>query len=60
MSSRVSPENPFYWKFLKVGSVVVYSFIKYVPNIQECWSAPAHRRALTIKGVYEVNYSRYG
>ena len=39
-SLRVSPENPFDWKFLKVGSVIVYSFIKASPP-----------RALTVKGV---------
>ena len=54
---RVSLENPFDWKFFKVGTVVIYSFIKNVPNIQECWHAPP--RALTIKGVYEVSYSWY-
>ena len=56
---RVSPENPFDWKFLKVGSVVVYSFIKNVPNIQEFWPAPTPPRDLIIKGVYEVSYSWY-
>ena len=61
----VSPENPFDWEFLKVGSVVVYSFIKNVPNIQDYKNVgppqrPAPLRALTIKGVYEVDYSWYG
>ena len=26
-------EAPFDWKFLKVGSVIVYSFVKNVPNL---------------------------
>ena len=58
-SLTVSPENPFDWKFLKVGSVIVYSFIKNVPNIQEFWPAPAPPKALTIEGVYEVSYNSY-
>ena len=57
---RASPKNPFDWKFLNVGSVIVYSFVRNVPKIQECWLAPVSLRGLTIKGVYEVSYSCYG
>ena len=34
-SLRVSPVNPFDWKFLKIASVIVYNFVKNFPNIQE-------------------------
>ena len=47
-------------KFLKVDSVIVYSFVRNVPKIQECWLAPISLRGLTTKGVYEVSYNRYG
>ena len=45
---------------MNVGSVIVYSFVRNVPKIQECWLAPVSLRGLTIKGVYEVSYSCYG
>ena len=59
-SLRASPKNSFEWKFSKVVLVLVYSFVKNVPNIHECWLAPVSLRGLTIKGVYEVSYNRYG
>ena len=51
-SLKVSPENPFDWKFLKVGSVIVYSIMKNVPNLKEFSPHPAPPRVLTIKSVY--------
>ena len=35
-SLRVSPESPFDWKFFKVGSMIVYSFVRNIPNLQVC------------------------
>ena len=55
----VSPESPFDWKFLKVGSVIVYCFIKTVPNIQDCLHASAPPTELNIKSVYVINHSWY-
>ena len=40
-SLSLSPESSFDRKFLLVGSVIDYSFTKNVPNIQDCWHAPA-------------------
>ena len=60
LSLRGSPANPFVRNFLYVTSVIVYSFVRNVPNIQECWLAPVSLRGLTIKGVYEVSYNRCG
>ena len=57
---RASPKNPFDWKFLKVGSVIVYSFVRNIPKIQECWLVPVSLRGQTTNGVYEVSYNRYG
>ena len=57
---RASPKNPIHWNFLKVGSVIAYSFVKNFPKIQECWLASVSLRGLTVKGVYEVSHSRYG
>ena len=57
---RASPKNPLSLKFLNVCSAIVYSFVKNAPKIQECWLAPVSLRGLTVKGVYEVSYNRYG
>ena len=55
----VSPESPFDWNFLKVGSVIVYSFIKNLPNLQGPPLPLPHLRAQAIKCVYVINYSWY-
>ena len=46
--------------FINTFDSIVYSFIKNVPNIQDCWHVPAPSTVLTIKGVYVINYSLYG
>ena len=43
---------PFSWKLLKIGSVVVYSFIKNFPFLQVGWPTPVPPTPLTIKVVY--------
>ena len=49
----LSSENPFDCKFLKMFSVIVYSFVRSSPNLQVCrLSNPALPTALIIKGVY--------
>ena len=53
---RVSPENPFDWKFLKIGSVIIYSLIKNVPNLQVCQPVPTPPTALMLNA---VSYSWY-
>ena len=55
----VSPESPFYWNFIKVGSVIVYSFIKNLPNLHGPPLPLPHLRAQAIKCVYVINYSWY-
>ena len=59
-SLRVSPESPFDWKFFKVGSMIVYSFVRNIPNLQVCRLTLVSLTALTIKGVYVINNSWYG
>ena len=59
-SLRDSPENPFDWKFLKIGSIIVHSFITHFPNLQVSRHTLAPPTALTIKGVYAVSKSWYG
>ena len=59
-SLRLPPKSSFDWKFLKVASVIDYSFIKKISNVQDCWHAPAPPTGLNIKGVYVINYSWYG
>ena len=58
-SLTVSPESPFDWKFFKVGSVIVYSFIKNIPNLQGPPLPLPNLRAQVIKGVYLIKYSWY-
>ena len=58
LSLRVSPESQFDWKFLKIGSVIIYSFIKNKDRWQ--FPAPATKLVINIKGVYVINYSWYG
>ena len=55
---RVSPENPFDCKFLKVGSVIVLQ--KMSPTFKN-FELPLlfPDRALNIKDVYEESYSWY-
>ena len=36
----ISPEIPFDWNFLKIGSVIIYSFVSDSPNFQVCWLVP--------------------
>ena len=55
----VSPEIPFDCNFFKVGSVIVYSFIKKFSNLQGRTLPFPHLRAQAIKGVYVINYSLY-
>ena len=59
-SLRVFPESPFDWKFFKVGSMIVYSFVRNIPNLQVCRLTLVSLTALTIKGVYVINNSWYG
>ena len=48
----VSPESPFDWNFFfEVGSVIVYSFSKNLPNLQGPSLPLPHLRAQAIKGV---------
>ena len=51
---RVSLKNPFDWKFLKIGSVIVYSFVRNIRNLQICRLTPVPLTALTIKDVFYV------
>ena len=55
----VFPESPFDWNFLKVGSVIVYNFIKNFPDLQDLPLPLPHLKAQAIKCVYVINYSRY-
>ena len=56
----LSPRNSFAWRFLKIGSVIVYSFVRNYPNLQVYRLTHVHSTALTIKAVYEVSNSWYG
>ena len=51
---RLSPKNPFEWKFLKIGSIAVCSFMKNFPNLQVCRHTSAPPTALNIKGVMKL------
>ena len=62
-SLRISPENPFVLKFLKIGSIRVNSFFKKCPqltsmSVHPCPSVPPI--ALTVKGVCVVTNGWYG
>ena len=56
---RGSPKNPLDWKFLKVGSVIDYRFVRNIPKIQEPWLTPVSLRGLTAKSVNEVSYNSW-
>ena len=43
---------PFSWKFLKIGSVIVYSFVKNFPNLQVGWPSPFPPTPQNRKSVY--------
>ena len=47
---------PFSWKLLKIGSVIVYSYVKKGPYLQVLTAAPGQPMALKIKAVYLVFY----
>ena len=40
-SLRVLVRAPFSWKFLKIDSIIFYSFVKHDPNLQIGWPTPA-------------------
>ena len=56
-SLKFCPENLFDWKFLKIGSVIVYSFVRNILNLQICQFTPAPPIALTVKVVYKISCS---
>ena len=51
---RLSPKNPFEWKFLKIGSIAVCSFMKNFPNLQVCRHTSVPPSALNIKVVMKL------
>ena len=48
---RVSPKNPFDWEFLKIVSVIIYSFVKNCSNLRVFWPIPC-------RSLYIAKYSR--
>ena len=55
-----SPRNSCAWKNLKICSVIVYSFVRYILNLQVYRLTSVASTALNVKGVYEVSNSWYG
>ena len=53
-SLRLSPKNPFEWKFLKIGSIAVCSFMKIFPSLQVCRHTSVPPSALNIKVVIKL------
>ena len=56
----LSPRNSFGWKFLKFGPLLVHSFARKIPNLQEYRLTSLPSTGLTVKAVYEVSNSWYG
>ena len=48
-SLRLSPRNSFGWKFLKIGPLIVHSFVRKITNLQEYQLTSLPSKALGTK-----------